>query len=152
VVIILSLLADVSADFIYYAVGYFSRGAALKLFSKRLTPERLQKLDRLVHAHGSKAIAVLKYTPFLPLPGFIILGAAHMNFWRFSLVCLLSTLPRTALFVVIGYYAGYFFNHYSNYLAHSDLILFLCALIILGFVMLYSKITASIAKRFIDSA
>lgn len=150
-IIALSTLADISADLVYYGIGYFSRGAALKRFSKRLTPERLAQLDRVVHMHGSKAIAILKYTPLLPLPGFILLGAAHLNVWRFALVCILSTIPRTILFVIIGYYAGYFFSHYSRYLAHSELILFICAVVVVGLVVLYTKITNAITKRFLES-
>ncbi|OGN28152.1 MAG: hypothetical protein A3A33_02245 [Candidatus Yanofskybacteria bacterium RIFCSPLOWO2_01_FULL_49_25] len=117
-VFILSILGDLVADVIYYAIGYWGRLALVERWGHRfgLSQERMERIERLLNKHAVKTLIALKLTPILPTPGLMIVGATRMPLSRYASISLLITLPKSLLFMIIGYYFGRSYDTIARYL------------------------------------
>ncbi|MDO8626408.1 MAG: VTT domain-containing protein [Candidatus Magasanikbacteria bacterium] len=147
----LSFLGDIIADLVYYALGYFGLMPLISKFLPAASAARYSRIKELLTRHGSKSIVIMKYTPLLPLPGFIALGAARFSLKRFLLVGGLATIPRTVIFIIIGYYSGFFFTTYKNYIANAPALFFIIALFFVAAAIIYNRVSALAAKRLANS-
>ena len=92
----LSLLGDLVADVIYYAVGYWGRMTLVARYGHYvgLSTERMLHIERLLQANGIKTLVALKLTPFIPTPGLMLVGVARMRLSKFTLISMLITIPK----------------------------------------------------------
>ena len=149
IVFILSILGDVMADVIYYAVGYSGRIMVVQKFGRRfgLTEERIRKVEALLNSHPNKTLIALKLTPILPTPGLMIVGTSRMPLNKFITICSLVILPKTIFFVLIGYYFGATYSIILRKFEQGKLILVIIIVLILGIYYAAAKLSTHIAQK-----
>lgn len=147
VIIMLSVLADLSADVVYYTIGYWGRRTLITRYGGYvgLTQERMDSLERMLHRHARKALIIIKLSPVIPVPGLIMIGSARVPLKKFVITSLLITLPKSLLFWLMGFYAGKAYERFSGVISNtSGLLAFITIIIFVAYVG-YQKITARIA-------
>lgn len=148
-VLIISILGDLTGDFIYYGIGYFGRVSFVEKYGHKvgLTAKRIGHMERLIKTHPKKTIAAIKLAPMLPAPGLMMIGAIRMRFKDYTLMTLLVALPKTILFMLLGYYFGETYDTIAHYLQNgqSFILIAIVATIIAYYV--YKKIAAKVSVQ-----
>jgi membrane protein DedA with SNARE-associated domain len=149
IVLILSVLGDLVGDFIYYAVGYFGRIAFVERYGHKvgLTKERMERMERLIEEHPTKTLVAIKLAPVLPAPGLMMIGATKMPFGRYTWMTLAVTLPKTILFMLLGYYFGRTYDSVSHYLQNGEYFIIIALVVVVIVFYLYKKISARLSLR-----
>lgn len=149
VVFILAILGDWGADLIFFAIGYFTRLKLVKKFGNLfgVSEEKIERLKHLLETHPGKILVAVKLSP-LALPGLIIAGSSHMSVKKFAKVAFLITLPKTILFMVVGYYFGKSYDKIAHYINNSFLIISVGLVAFALFYFLYKKLESRISHRF----
>ena len=83
-----------------------------------ITSERVQKLESHFDKHTVKTLVFGKWTQALGSVVLVSAGVAKIPFKKFVIFNFLPTLPKSLVFVLIGYFFGYAYvqiNHYINY-------------------------------------
>ena len=147
-VLILSLLGDVVADVIYYSIGYWGRMTLVAKYGRYvgLSKERLTRIERLLEANSIKTLVALKLTPFIPTPGLMLVGVARMKLSKFTLTCLLITIPKTILFMLAGYYFGEAYGTFSRDFGYVSVGI-VVIILIYAFYKLWLKSAATIGSK-----
>ncbi len=132
IVFFLSLLGELAVDILFYLIGYVGRLGLVEKYGRYfgLSAKRIVKLENLLHEHTWKTVITIKLSPFLPAPGFIIVGASKMPFKKFFLVIFSIGFPKSLLFTIIGFYFGKVFDIFSRYFNYGQYV-------IIGFVALF---------------
>jgi membrane protein DedA with SNARE-associated domain len=138
----LSLLGDIVADIAYYAIGYWGRITFVERYGHwvGLSEHRLKRMERLMNDHAGKTLLALKLTPFLPTPGLMLVGATRMSVTKFITICLLIIIPKSILFMLVGYYFGQGYNTFSTYFGYGGTAI---ALVVLAVIVYQSYQRAS---------
>lgn len=118
------IIADLVGDSILYWIGSKGRTEALSKWRKRagLSDERLAKLQIQFHERGGLLILFGK---IVHAPGLAILlaaGISHMNYWKFILFNLLGAVPKSIIFMGLGYMLGTAFGKLEGYLFNYTLV------------------------------
>jgi membrane protein DedA with SNARE-associated domain len=147
-IFILSLLGDLIGDIVYYAMGYWGRMKLVERFGHKfgLSKERLEKIDGLLNNHPIKTLTAIKLNPLTPLPGLMLVGASKMPLKKYVVISLAVTMPKSILFIVMGYYFG---NLYDVIAYYGNFGFAIALIVVLGFVALriYRKISYRIANK-----
>lgn len=138
----LSLLGDIVADTIYYIIGYWGRITVVERYGHwiGLSESRLHHMEHLMSQHAGKTLLALKLTPFLPTPGLMLVGATRMPLMRFITICLLIIIPKSLLFMLVGYYFGKGYSTFSTYFGYGGTAI---ALVVLAIIVYQSYQRAS---------
>lgn len=149
IIIILSVLGDLTADLVYYTIGYWGRKTLITQYGNYvgLTKERMKSLEKLLHRHAGKALVVIKLSPVIPVPGLIMIGSARVPLKKFVRSSLLITLPKSLLFGFMGFYAGRAYERFSGAISNTSGLLAFVAIIVFIAYVGYKKITARIAQE-----
>lgn len=149
VIVILSVLGDLTADLVYYTIGYWSRKTLITRYGNYvgLTQERMKGLERLLHRHAGKALVVIKLSPIIPVPGLIMIGSARVPLKKFVTASLLITLPKSLLFGLMGFYAGKAYERLSGVISNTSGLLAFITIVIFVAYAGYKKIMARIAQE-----
>lgn len=144
----LSLAGDLVADVIYYAIGYWGRITLVERFGHYfgLTHERIMRMESLMRDHAIKTLIALKLTPVLPTPGLMIVGATKMDLKKFATISILITLPKSIVFMIIGYYFGQEYDKYSAYVKSSGYVILAIAVVVIIANYLWIKSSARIGR------
>jgi membrane protein DedA with SNARE-associated domain len=148
IILLLSVLGDLSADTVYYAIGYLGGRPLINKYGKYvgLTKERMDTIQHLLHRHARKTIFIVKLSPIIPVPGILAIGSARVPVRKFIETSLLITLPKSLLFGMVGYLSGKAYTKLSVFVVHSQYIMWgIVAVAILVYVA-YQKITARFSK------
>jgi len=148
IISVLAIMGDVIGDFVAYWIGYVGRITVVRKFGHRfgISEERMEKLKRLLEKHPGKILLAIKISPFLPVPGIITIGSTHLPFKKFVLIDTLIILPKTLVFILLGYFFGHAYDKIYKYLnngAYAFLIILVAASLV---YYVYKKITAKISK------
>ena len=153
IVFIFGILGDLIGDFIWYTLGYFSRVAFVKKYGYFFgaSDQRMEKLKNFLEKHPGKTLAAIKLSPFLPIPGLIVVGTSHMSPKKFALVIGSIILPKTLLFMSVGYFFGRIYDKISIYINNG--VYAIGIFLIAGFFIryIYKKIAANISKKIENS-
>ncbi|QWA13121.1 hypothetical protein GTU79_10935 [Sodalis ligni] len=103
----IAVAGDLAGDLILYGLGMSGRIAILP-WRRRIDFGRWQPAPLLerFRAHPGRILVTAKLTH---AAGFVVLvsaGAARIPLWRFLGFNLLATLPKSGLFVLLGFFAG----------------------------------------------
>jgi membrane protein DedA with SNARE-associated domain len=144
IVLVLSILGDLIPDTLYYAFGRLGR---VRFFRRReqlvdFTSPRMKRLEEQLIKHFRKTMVVLKLTPVVTTIGLMLVGYLRLSFRRFLLWCAIVTVPKSIIFLLIGYFFGQAYN-INTYL--HDAALFL-PLIIVG-IVLASTVYGFVSRR-----
>lgn len=145
----LSVLGDLVGDFAYYAAGYFGRVAFVEKYGHKvgLTKHRLKHMELLIKEHPKKTLTAIKLAPMLPAPGLMMIGATKMPFGKYSWMTLLVALPKTILFMLLGFYFGRAYDALSATLQNGEYFILIALVLIVGVFYTYKKFSASLSLR-----
>ena len=148
IILIISILGDLVPDSIYYYIGYFGQGPvvekAVRYFG--LTKKRVLRIKELSKEHFGKTMVVLKLTPVVPTLGFILVGYLKLSFIKFTKYSALVTIPKSILFLVLGYFFGRLYN-ISKYLHYIEIFIPVIIIILVIIFVLYKKMSVTIAEK-----
>lgn len=149
IVFILSILGDVVADLVYYAIGYFSRATVIEKFGHRfgLSRERMKKLEHLLHTHPTKTLLFIKLAPVLPTPGLMIVGMVKMPLGKYIWLSALITLPKVLLFMALGYYFGAAYDTIAHYAQAGEYFIIVAVAAVAAIYWAYQKGSTAISMR-----
>lgn len=152
IVWVLSVSGDLLGDIVYYCIGFFGHKAAVAWGEKRfhVAHARIEKIAKLVKEHRNKTVIALKLMPFVVLPGFIVVGMSRVKFSRFVLLCLIITVIRNSLSILLGFYAGEFFKLHTGSWEKVQTYMTVLAMVVALLVLLYKKVASFIAKKLED--
>jgi membrane protein DedA with SNARE-associated domain len=144
------VLADLVGDTFYYSVGRWGHTRFLEQIGKYLglTQDRLRPLENSFRKHDWKLLLVGK-TQALGSLVLYFAGAIRMSFTRFMAWNLLGTIPKTALFEMVGYFLGQTILHSRKYLDAVTILTFGVALLLLLIYWLSKKY---LEREFTDPA
>lgn len=153
IVFFLTLLGEIIGDFIWYTVGYFCRSILIKKPNRffGISEEKMKKLEKFIEKHPIKIIAAIKLSPFMPVPGLIMVGSSHFPPKKFALAIGSIILPKTILFIALGYCFGHVYEKISIYINNG--IYAVVILLVAGYLIyyLYRKITRRMSKKFMNN-
>lgn len=149
VIIVLSVLADLVADAVYYALGYWSRGRIVDKYGPiiGLSPERIEKTEALLHRHVKKALFIIKLSPVIPVFGLLLVGSTRVPLKRYITIVLLIALPKSLVFALVGFYSGKAYISLSKSIVNEMYLLVGIAALLVGLFYFYQKVTSYIASH-----
>ncbi len=105
---VILVLADLVGDFGFYLLGRHAPYSLPLRLRQRLgvTPRNLVRLRRKFRVEGAKFLLFGKLTHAAGFAVLFAAGVARMRPASFLLFNLLGTLPKTAVFLAIGYFLG----------------------------------------------
>jgi membrane protein DedA with SNARE-associated domain len=150
VALLVLTVADLVGDVAYYALGRYGHGPFMKGIAHRLglTEEKIQPLEEEFKHHDTELLLIGKTQAL----GSVILyfaGAVRMPFWRFLFWNFLGTLPKVALFEIIGYFFGSGLTQTTKYLDYAGIATFVLAFLLLGSYFYFKRY---LSKRLIVRA
>ena len=135
VVYAIVVIGDVIGDFMYYCIGRFGASFANTKFAQKIgiTHAHIEKLHNHFKTNSGKTLLFGKWTHSMGL--FVLTGAgvAKMPIGKFLWYNFLGTLPKSLLFLLIGYYVGYAYQMIDSYIAKGAFIM--AILITLGVIV-----------------
>lgn len=140
------VVADVTADILWYSLGRFARGA-IERFGHLigLGEERLRGIDKHFGENGHKTVFFGKFFLGVEIAFLIGAGMAKFDFKKYALYTLLPTLPKSLVFMLIGYFFGGAFVFLDSLLKN----IFLSVLIVLVCIFVfYFVVYRFIMKKF----
>jgi len=110
------VFGDLSADFLYYSLGYFGGMRLLPRLARffGFSIKEVKKAGKVFLKNRKKIIIFGKLTHFIGLPVLIACGIMRYPWWKFGLLDLLATIIKSAILVLVGFYFGEFWKGYSN--------------------------------------
>jgi membrane protein DedA with SNARE-associated domain len=125
------IAGDLLGDSLLYAAGRFG-ATRLPLRLTRwlgLTKAREVALTDHFATKGGRTLLFGKWTHSAGMPILLASGMARMNFASYLWFNLLGTLPKTLLFVLLGYFLGAAYSAIDTYIYRSSLVLLALALL-----------------------
>jgi membrane-associated protein len=143
----LIVAADVFADVLWYFVGYLGRERIINRWGRfvGLTQEKFGRLARIENkfkANQGKILFTAKITHAVGFPFLITAGILKVDLKKYILFNFLAALPKTLIFMVIGYYfgeAGEAIGKYLRYSTYIGISLFVIAVAVFFILQKYSK-------------
>ena len=108
------LVGAVAGDCVSYTIGYYFGRALLRdrhLFSRLLTVEREQKVEKLFQQHGLKAFLLARFLVGLRSPIYMTAGILRISFRWFLLVDAISAALVVSLFFGLSFIFAESFKH-----------------------------------------
>jgi len=119
------LSANLGGDLFYYYIGYFGKTHLIEKWGHMIgvTSSHIQSLEQQFRKNDTRAIIIGKITHSA---GFLVLmaaGAAHMKLTRFMAINTVAEIPKSLIFLFIGYFAGSAYNSVNSYIEQFTIIL-----------------------------
>ncbi|HUC31470.1 MAG TPA: VTT domain-containing protein [Candidatus Paceibacterota bacterium] len=151
IVLLLSVLANLIPDLVYYAIGYWGRETFINRYGHYIgiTPERVASTEKLAEAHTGKSLFIIKMVPFIATPGLIIVGATRMDIRKYAFWSLIIIIPTSLLYLILGYYFGAAYATINRYLNAGGYVIAAAIVIVIVVAYLQRKYSARIAKKII---
>lgn len=141
-VFLVALVGDFFGDLLYYGLGRFGRERLLERYGKYLGVERrhILRAEEYIHENAFKAMFVAKISHVVGLAILFSLGLFRMNLTRFFFSSISIGVPKTALFVGIGYFFGGSYTMISQYLnLGSSILVFFASFFLIYKAFYYFK-------------
>jgi membrane protein DedA with SNARE-associated domain len=141
------VFADLTGDIIWYYVGYFGRekiinrwGRFLGLPYNRL--DKLEKINERFKNHQAKVMFVAKVTHVIGFPFLIAAGIFKWDIKKYIWFNFLATLPKSLLWIIIGYFFGQasvLVNEYLKYGTYISIGIFILAIAVYFVIVKISR-------------
>lgn len=97
-----------AGDFIIFLLGrrFGVRVADFRPLRRVITPDKLEKVEKLMRRRGKFVVVLARYIPGLRAPTYFTAGHARMPVWEFLLLDGVAALVSAPLWVCIGFYFG----------------------------------------------
>jgi membrane protein DedA with SNARE-associated domain len=148
-VFLVSMVADLVGDFIYYFIGRSSRNVLHSKFFRffGMNAERIKELERIIHTHTTKALLLIKLSPLIGPPGLISVGAVRVPLRKFFKTTLAITACKAVFFGLLGFLSAKSYLGISKFLSHGSYVIIAIAAIVIFIHILYRRFT----KRLTDT-
>jgi membrane-associated protein len=145
--------ADLSADIIWYFIGYFGKKKILNRWGRfiGLNNERLNKFEKLndkFKNHQGKILFIAKITHVLGFPFLINAGIFKWDIKKYILFNFYATVPKTICFILLGYFFGHASITISRYLGYGTYIGIGLFILAISIYFVAQKFTHKIFKRY----
>jgi len=149
IIVLIAIAGDLTADVIYYFIGYHSRILVIERYGHHfgITRERIEKIEKMVHENFKKTMFIVKVSPIIPIPGLIAIGASRVSLRKFIEISLLVTAPKSLLFALLGFYSGKAYTHLGSSVTNGSYIIGGLILVIVLVYFIYQKITSRITRE-----
>jgi membrane protein DedA with SNARE-associated domain len=134
------LLGDFAGDVFYYSMGRYGGIPIVKKFEKFLKIKE-SDIEKMSHHFNKHDIKILLLGKAQPLGSLVLMtaGFIKMNFGRFILINVISSVPKVILFLWIGYYFGSAYAKIDGYLQKIGIIIILVIILAVIIYFLYLK-------------
>ncbi len=131
------VFGDLSADFLYYSLGYFGGIKLLPKLAKffGFTLKEIEKAKIFFQSNRKKVIVFGKLSHFVGLPILITAGIAQYPWWKFLILDFFATAIKSAFLVAVGYYFGEVWKRYSNVFLDTTIALFMLIFIPIAYFL-----------------
>ncbi len=148
IILAISILGDLIPDTIYYVLGWLGRFRLIRRTGKvmNFTSPRMVHLEADLKKHFKKTMIVLKLTPVVTTFGFMLVGYLRLPFRRFILWCTIMTVPKSIIFLALGYFFGQAYN-INTYLHRTAIVLPLIAVAVIAFSIAYNIVSARLLRK-----
>ena len=128
------VIGDLIGDAILYMVGRFGPRSLPGRWQVRLGLRRKQRKGLQTHFAqvGGRTLIIGKLTHSAGAAVLIASGAGKMPIWSFLWYNLLGTLPKTAVFTMLGYVFGYAYSTIDSYLFRASMVMLVLLAIAVG--------------------
>lgn len=137
-VYLVCVLGDLVGDSVLYAVGRYGAGSLPPRLSAWLGMTRARQIILTEHfrTKGARTLLFGKWTHSAGIAILVASGMARMNFAGYLWVNLLGTLPKTLIFLLIGYFLGATYSLIDSYIYRGSLVLLAVAALLGGLYLL----------------
>ncbi len=92
---------------IYWAGRRFGRRVAdVWPFRRVVTPEKLERVERLLRTRGNIVVVIARFLPGLRAPTYFTVGHSRLPYWEFALFDGAAALVSAPLWVGLGFWFG----------------------------------------------
>lgn len=127
------VLGDFVADLIWYAVGYYGARKFADRWGKyfSVTPDSLEKLEKLFEQHHDKILFISKITMGFgfALATLIAAGMAKVPLKKYALYNFFGGFVWTALLMLLGYFFGHLYTLIDKSFKIAFLVFLACLLL-----------------------
>lgn len=143
VVYCVALAGNFVGDTLFYALGRWGRGSLIARWGKYVgvTPVRLEHMEGYFIRHGGKTLLLGKWSQALGAPILAGAGAARMPYARFMAFNVVGEVPKTLLFLLIGYYFGRSYVSIDKYLNYFSVGIILLAAVIVAVYVITKRLS-----------
>ena len=135
------VVADLTGDFIYYSIGRWGRERFVDRWGKYigLNKNQVVKVEAHFQKHQKKTLIFGKLSHAIGGPILVAAGIARVPVWEFFWVNFIATLPKSFIFLFIGYHFGQAYVRFDRYLDYLTLTVLILGLLILLIYYSYNR-------------
>ncbi|TYP70328.1 DedA family protein [Paenibacillus methanolicus] len=102
--VICGTIGAVIQQWILYAIGRYAGRPFFEKYGKyiKISPKHLDTAEKWFNKYGSGIVFTARFVPVMRQAISIPAGMARMNFWLFTFLTLLASIPWSILFVYLG--------------------------------------------------
>jgi membrane protein DedA with SNARE-associated domain len=133
--VLVGLLGIVAGDSVIFFAGrkFGARVADFRPLRRVITPEKLEKVEKLMRRRGNVVVVIARYLPGIRTPTYFTAGHAGLPYWEFLLFDGAAALISAPLWVCIGFYFGSNIEEAARFAARfGHYILLAVAVVLLG--------------------
>jgi membrane protein DedA with SNARE-associated domain len=106
--IAVGLVGILAGDSIIYLAGrrFGARLADFAPLRRMVTPEKLERVEKLMRRRGNIVVVLARYLPGIRAPTYFTAGHARLPYWEFVAFDGLAALVSAPLWVCLGFYFG----------------------------------------------
>jgi membrane-associated protein len=147
-VFILSFFGDFLGDLIFFFIGRISKETVVNKYeNKHLNNTKISRLKMFLERNPGKTIAVIKLTPFLPVPGLILAGASKIDLKKFVIYSVLINIVYSLTMVLLGFYSGVAFLSIAKIVKYAEYLILATIFVVVGVVFLVRFISKKISNK-----
>ena len=141
VYLVVALTGLVTADSIYYSLGYFfgERVLGWKFFSGERNEQRFREAETRFRRHDVLAVFSARFLPFLRCAIFVIAGMSRMFPPRFLLADFVSACLLAPVAISLGYFFGENREALARYIKEGEYVLALLVCLLLAFLFFFPR-------------
>ncbi len=145
----LAFFGEMVVDIILYSIGRISRAQVVEKCGHYfgLTSKRILKLEKMLEQHSWRTLFIIKYSPVIPVPGFVVTGAVKMPFKKFLYILLVLSLPKAVFFTLIGYFFGRAYDSLARYFYFGQYLIIVVIILFVALNYLFSRLSKKISEE-----
>jgi len=127
------IAGDLFGDTIYYIVGRYGRRSFIERWGHfiGITKQRIEKMEKHFENHAGRTLILGKLAHGIGTYFLLAAGVAKVPYRKFLWFNLISTIPKTVILILIGFYFGQAYVKIGNYLDYTAI-----GSITLGFIFI----------------
>lgn len=136
--IVVGLAGILAGDSVIFLAGrkFGVRVADFRPLRRVITPEKLEKVERLMRRRGNIVVVVARFLPGIRAPTYFTAGHAGMPYWEFLIFDGGAATVSAPLWICLGFYFGSNIQEAARHAARfSHWILLAVAVVLLGFLV-----------------